>query len=151
MRQERRGVYYFANEESGGADPFVDIDEGEGEDELKENENAAGLTRSSRPRRLFDLMHDFPHTRGSISSWSPYTLLARLKICRVKSLVLSKVRQCAQSHHLSEKIISVNLDMYILGIGVMSIWILRVMNRVRAPVVHYCSIVEVSLIPRYLL
>ena len=58
MRRERCGVYSFANEESERADPFVDIDEGEGE--LEENEKAAGLMRSSRPRRLCDLMHDFP-------------------------------------------------------------------------------------------
>ena len=71
---------FFANEESEGADPFVDIDEGEGEDELEENEKAAGLTRSSRPRRLYDLMRDFPHAHGSIRAWSPYTLLARVII-----------------------------------------------------------------------
>ena len=82
MRRERRGVYSFANEESEGADSFMEIDEGEGEgeDELEEHERTAGLTRFSRPRRLFDLMHDFPHTRGSICAWSPYTLLARVKI-----------------------------------------------------------------------
>ena len=41
---------YFANEESEGADPFVEIDEGKGEDELEENEKAGGLLCCSHPR-----------------------------------------------------------------------------------------------------
>ena len=46
--RERSGIYSFANEESEGGDPFVDIDEGE--DKLEENKKAAGLTCSPYPQ-----------------------------------------------------------------------------------------------------
>ena len=65
----------------------MEIDEGEGEDELEENQKAAGLTRSSCPQRLFHQIPSYPRlctpTVRSVYGVRIRSLPA-LKFCRVQ-------------------------------------------------------------------